>query len=210
MKKLALLILFISLYTAAGKVSASSFISIDEECIIVVDTEKDVLEGEIIEIYKVGEIDPEAESLTFVLTKDFERTEVDLNTQGKAREISSLCELLMKASNEVTPLGRIPLNEKGEVRFVVRPGMYLIKALTAREAEIQPILVGVPNMNPEKNGWEYDIKIEPKVRMIENNDIPATGDIPLKEIVRFGVVLFVSGIIMIVIIMIKMKKKTKR
>lgn len=210
MKKMLLLLMLI--YMLSGTVSASGVVGEDEECIIYIDTTENGLEGEIIEIYKVGRIDEQSNNLIFILTEEFAQTNADLNNyeKKKGRDRSELCDILLQACKEATPIMRMPLDAEGEANFEVEPGMYLICSMTKRVAEIQPVLVSVPNMNAEMDGWEYSVKVEPKVLRIENPDAPATGDVSLSEIIWLGIVLVSMSAIFVIVMIVRIKEQKRR
>lgn len=136
------------------------------------DTEKELSkEGVKFSIDKVADI----ENGEYILTEEYQKTDVDLNNIHNANELSIASNELYKSAKEGTI---IKTNGSGvAIANDLEAGVYLVYAADiAGYDNITPFIISVPTWNEEEGVMMYDLSVMPKHTPIpEEPDTPQTG-----------------------------------
>ena len=120
-----------------------------------------------IELYRVGDPDPESNSLAFVLSAAFAGSGIALDDLHGSTAADAL-NAYIEAQN-VTPDAEQVTGMDGRVHFADVPcGLYLVRQNgfygegNGVFIQIAQFVVSVPMMNESGTGWIYDIQAQPK------------------------------------------------
>lgn len=184
-KKIVPLLILMMLLCTSTVFGAENILIENKECVLSIDLETDKLDGEKLAVYMIGEVIKEEESLSYKLTKEFEKADIDLQRmivgsnsekEQRAKDLFAF----VKENREIESIRVIELDKDGKASITVAAGMYLICQFEENEfVEIQSVVAAVPEVNDSLDEWKYESTVKPK--FVIHTDAPDTGDAKLLD-----------------------------
>lgn len=152
--------------------------------------------GECLEIYRVAQWDSRTGRYTWEAAYEAVSEEIQIE------EVKTLITAILPIAEEQSPVLQKELDENGQLSFEADPGVYLLRQKENVAGRMQPLLMGLPQMNAEGDGWEEEVRVYPKYAPRTEN--PDTGD---TRLVLFGGMGILSGAGMICLWLFHRKKQ---